>query len=258
MAIPTVSIGPHDVSRLIVGGNPFSGFSHQSPERDQEMLNWYTTERIKEVLHEAKALGLNTSVMRTDAFIYRVLREFRNEGGGLRWIAQMDPSVGWKRSVDEAVANGASGYYIHGAMTDQCFADGTLFLIAEIIAYAQSQGLVAGLAGHAPEAHLAVYEEGIPADFHVVCFYNCGSLHAGGGEKFDPADPPRAVEVIRHIQKPCIGYKIMGAGRVPAQQALEFAFANIKPTDAVNVGIFTGDNPNMVVENVRFVERLLT
>jgi hypothetical protein len=257
MAIPTVSIGTLNVSRFIIGGNPFSGFSHQTPERDQEMLDWYTVERIKEVLHEAEALGLNTTVMRTDAFIYRVWREFRNEGGGLRWIAQMDPSAGWQRSVDEAVANGASGYYIHGAVTDQCFADGNLDHLAEIIAYAQSKGLVAGLAGHAPEAHLAVYEAGIPADFHVVCFYNCGSLHAGGGDHFDPSDPARAVEVIRHIQKPCIGYKIMGAGRVPAQQALEFAFANIKPTDAVNVGIFTGDNPNMVVENVRFVERLL-
>lgn len=35
-----VRIGDLEVSRLILGGNPFSGFSHQSPEMDQEMMHW--------------------------------------------------------------------------------------------------------------------------------------------------------------------------------------------------------------------------
>ncbi len=38
----TVQLGNVTVSRLILGGNPFGGFSHQNPDRDREMLRYYT------------------------------------------------------------------------------------------------------------------------------------------------------------------------------------------------------------------------
>jgi len=91
----------------------------------------------------------------------------------------------------------------------------------------------------------------------VVCFYNCGSLHDGKGDKFKPEDPPPAVAAIRQIDKPCIGYKIMAAGRVEPREAFEFAFDNIKPGDVVNVGMHRGDRDDMVEENVRLVEEIL-
>ena len=42
---------------------------------------------------------------------------------------------------------------------------------------------------------------------------------------------------MRRIQKPCIGYKILGAGRIDPVMAFEHAFEHIKPGDVVNVGI---------------------
>ncbi len=258
MNLPTVSIGPYEVTRLTIGGNPFSGFSHQSPERDAEMLDYYTTERIKETLFQCEAAGINTCCLRTDAHIWRMLREYRNDGGMLQWIAQMGVGADdYKANVNAAVGNGAIAYYIHGAVTDDCFAEGNYDLIAEMIDYIHEQGLPAGLAGHVPEAHVQVYEAGIPADFHVVCFYNCGSLHAGQGERFEPGDPAKAVEAIRAIEKPVIAYKILGAGRVEAREAFQYALHNIKPTDIVNVGMFTGDNPNMAAENAGYLREAL-
>jgi hypothetical protein len=47
MSLPTVTIGPHRISRLTIGGNPFSGFSHQNAQRDAEMLDYYSVARIK-------------------------------------------------------------------------------------------------------------------------------------------------------------------------------------------------------------------
>jgi len=72
------------------------------------------------------------------------------------------------------------------------------------------------------------------------------------------ADLAPAVETIQTIQKPCIGYKIMGAGRIDAELAFEYAFDNIKPGDVVNVGMHRGDNDNMVEENVALVEKILS
>ena len=37
-SLPTADFFGHAVSRLICGGNPFSGFSHVSAELDREMI----------------------------------------------------------------------------------------------------------------------------------------------------------------------------------------------------------------------------
>jgi hypothetical protein len=254
MSLPTVPLGPCQITRLIIGGNPFSGFSHQSPERDQEMLDYYTVERIKATLRQAEAAGINTCLMRTDAHICRMLREYRNEGGRLHWIAQNDGGPGFDQNLQMAVSSGAIGYHIHGALVDRAYADGDLAPIAEMIQKIKAKGILAGVAGHAPEAHLAIHEAGIPTDYHMVCLYNCGSLHVAKGDKFDPADPPKAVEAIRRIDKPCIAYKVLAAGRVPAQEGLRYAYANIKPSDMVCVGVYTRHNPRVLEEDARMAE----
>jgi len=257
--LPTIDLCGLDVSRFIIGGNPFSGFSHQSRERDEEMLDYYTTERLKETLRRGEAAGVTTTIMRSDPHIHRLLREYYNEDGTLHWIAQCGADSGAAsivQAIDRAVAAGAKAAYVHGGQVDHCYAEQDAKSLTEWVERIRSHGIPAGVAGHAPEAHLWVDSLGI-ADFHAVAFYNCGSLHDGKGDKFKPEDPPKAVEAIRAIAKPCIGYKIMAAGRVDAREALEFAFANIKPTDAVNVGIYRGDNDRMVEDDVALVEAIL-
>ncbi len=258
--LPCVDFCGLKVSRFIIGGNPFSGFSHQSPERDQEMMNYYTTERIKETLRRAEAAGLATTIMRSDDHIHRLLREYYNEGGGLDWIAQVAGSVDapdWNISIRRAVAAGAKAAYIHGGILDACYGERDAARFAELVEIMHEGGVPVGTAGHSPEAHLWAHELDLPLDFHVVCFYNCGSLHDGKGDKFQPEDPPKAMPVFETIDKPCIGYKIMAAGRVGPREAFEYAFDNIKPGDCVNVGIHRGDNDNMVEDNAALVEEIL-
>jgi hypothetical protein len=62
---------------------------------------------------------------------------------------------------------------------------------------------------------------------------------------------------VQRLAKPCIAYKIMAAGRIDPVMALEFAFEGIKPTDVVNVGMYRGDNDDMVEENVSTVRGIL-
>ncbi len=81
MEIPTVKLGRLAVTRLIMGGNPFSGFSHQSPARDAEMRAWYSDERIVQTFFQAKSLGLNVVICRGDAHIVGCLQRYWQEGG---------------------------------------------------------------------------------------------------------------------------------------------------------------------------------
>jgi len=75
---------------------------------------------------------------------------------------------------------------------------------------------------------------------------------------FKLRDMPAAVDCIQKIDKPCIGYKIMGSGRIDPEMAFEYAFENIKPTDLVNVGMHRGDKDDVVEENVELVKRVLS
>jgi len=254
--LPTVQISSLEVTRLIIGGNPFSGFSHQSPKRDQEMLDYYTVARLKQALCKAETAGINTTVMRSDTHIQRMLREYYSEGGNIQWIAQIghdSEAFTLERAVDQAVANGAAAAFIHGGVLDRFYSARNSQRVSELIDHIHSHNIPAGVAGHAPQAHLWAYELDVDMDFQTFCFYNCGSLHDGKGDTFSSEDPAKACQAIGRIQRPILAYKIMGAGRVEPRQAFEYAFANIKDTDAVVVGMHLGDNEKMIEENAQMV-----
>ena len=84
--IPTMELSGVTVSKLIVGGNPFSGFSHQSEQVDMEMRRYFTTERIHQTLFECERCGITTFVGRADNHITRVLLEYYEKGGTIEWI----------------------------------------------------------------------------------------------------------------------------------------------------------------------------
>ncbi len=247
------------VARLIIGANPFGGFSHQNGERNEEMRAYYTVERILETWKRAEAAGINTMITNNETpAVLQAVGEYLASGGSMQWIAQVsfrtkpDMSV----AIDEVVDMGCKALYFHGALVDGAYAEGDEAKIRSWCDHARSSGVPAGVAGHAPEAHAWVDGIGC-ADFHAVCFFNCGSLHEGKGDKFQLADVTKATEVMRNIRKPCIGYKIMGAGRIDARMAFEYAFDSIKANDVVNVGMYRGDRDDMVEENVSLVREIL-
>ena len=257
--LPTVNFCGLQVTRLIIGANPFGGYSHQNPQRNQEMRAYYDVPRIKETWQRAEVAGINTMITNNETpHVLQAVREYLSEGGTLQWIAQINcrtkPQM--SEAIDEAVDIGCKALYFHGALVDQAYVDQDAETIRAWHGHARSRGVPAGVAGHAPEAHLWVNSLDV-VDFHAVCFYNCGSLHTGKGDKFYLGDITAAVDAIRRIRKPCIGYKIMGAGRIDAQMAFEYAFQEIKPTDVVNVGMHRGDKDDMVEENVVLVRDIL-
>ena len=84
----SVEIGHVSVSRMCIGGNPFSGFSHQGEEKNREMLEYYTRERIKQTLRAAQEAGINTFFGRTDHHIMGIVRDYWEEGGTIQWFAK--------------------------------------------------------------------------------------------------------------------------------------------------------------------------
>ena len=263
MPLGTVKIGKRSVSRLIIGGNPFSGFSHQSTQRDDQMRHYYTSERIKEALRRAERAGVNTHVGRADHHVMRCLLEYWDEGGTIQWFAQTCPEVGSiMHGVNNGIRGGAVACFLHGGMMDYLLANDQLGEVPGAIEAIRRAGLPAGIAGHDRRVFQWA-EQNLDVDFYMCSYYNPiprerGGEHvAGTRERFDPEDRAAMVELIRRLRKPAIHYKVMAAGRNDPKEALEFVARHLRPQDAVCVGVFLGDRPDMTEQNVRLLEEAL-
>ncbi|MDF1514811.1 MAG: hypothetical protein P1S60_13460, partial [Anaerolineae bacterium] len=261
--LPTVKLGAHDVTRLTIGGNPFSGFSHQTPERDQDMVNYFTTARIKETLQQAEALGVTTFLGRVDKHIRRILMEYWDEGGTIQWLAQTAPEfTSLQGNIAGAISTGATAIYLHGGQLDFFYAQKQYEPIYNAIQQIKTAGLPAGVAGHTPQVHLWA-DENLDLDFHMCSYYNPTPRddHAehiqGSKERFDDSDRDAMAEVIHQMKTPVIHYKVFAAGRKTPEEALGYVARNLRPQDAVCIGIFPKDNPNMLAEDIDLLDRLL-
>jgi hypothetical protein len=259
----TVKLGGLEVSRFILGGNPFSGFSHQNAALDHEMVHYFTSEQIKALFRQAESLGVTTHIGRADHHIMRVLTEYWDEGGTIQWLAQTCPEVGsTERGVQNGLRGGAKAIYLHGGDMDHRLATGTLDDIPAIINMIHDHGLPAGIAGHLP-ATFEWAEEHLNCDFYMCCYYNpifraVNPENPGGLEEvFDSADRDRMVALIPTLTKPVIHYKILASGRTEPREAFRFTAEHLRPEDAVCVGIFNKHRPNELEEDVRMFEEAM-
>src|SRR6516162_3027815 len=59
-ALPTIRLGTHQVTRLIIGGNPIYGYSHFNRLLSRHQSAWHTPERVVELLQRCEQAGINT------------------------------------------------------------------------------------------------------------------------------------------------------------------------------------------------------
>ena len=255
MPLPQIDFCGARVSRIAVGGNPFSGIGHQDGALDQAMKNYYTVGRIKETLFQCEELGINTGFMRADNHIIRMLREYRNDGGTVQWFAQHAPErTSILDNIRSAKGGGATGIYIQGGLTDALQEKGELEKLREPLALIRSLGCPCGIAGHQPKTHLDAQAMGLDFDFHMVCFYNItgrrGKIDVPDTDPYLAEDRQRAANLLRELKRPCVAYKIMGAGRNDPREAIPYAVRHLKPTDIVCIGFFPKDRPNEIREDI--------
>lgn len=258
-----IQIGKLQVSRFVIGGNPFSGFSHQGVEMDKQMMRYYTCHKIKDTFAEAERLGVNTFIGRADNHIMRILLEYWDQGGRIQWFAQTCPEAGSDDiNVQLAKEGRASACHIHGGVMDYLLAQGRIDEAKETLKMIRDAGMAVAVAGHKPEVFRWA-EENVDVDYYLCSYYNpiCRDIRpehtAGLDERFDQEDRRAMADVIRGLSRPVIHYKIMAAGRNDPAEAFAYAAGQMRDCDAVCVGVYTKDFPGMLEEDVRLLEKSL-
>ena len=264
--VPKMKFYGVEISRLVAGCNPFYGFSHYNNILGTVMKEYYTPERVCEVLHQCNRFGINAHNWVDVPRARQDLERFQAEGGKMHLIVQGvgDPAELCKTLKPLAI-------YHHGEYTDRAFQNGDLDSVKEWCKKARDTGVKVGVGSHYPEVLAQVEHEGWDVDFYAGCVYSRmrtsdewkkllgGQLLEMQGDVYVKSDPARMYAVMRQTKKPCFAFKIMAAGRIDdagAEQAFKTAYESIKPIDAVFVGLFPRVKDE-VRENAERVHRLL-
>jgi hypothetical protein len=255
--LPTVPFGPYAISRLIVGGNPFCANSHVSRELSAEMGEYYTDERVVETLLQCEAAGINTCQVRGDYRVLNWIETLRRRGSRMQVIYQTASEMhDVFQNIRVLAATDPIGIYHHGTRTDQLWLEGRIEEARDYLKCMRDCGVRVGLGTHLPEVVEYAEEHDWDLDFYMSCFYTIShkpresALVSGvqgvEAEVYLGQDRARMCAAIARTEKQCLAFKILAAGRNCGTQddvraAFDFAFTQIKPTDAVVVGMFTRD-----------------
>ncbi len=251
--LPQVRFGPHTISRLIIGGNPFKGFSHNTPQMSDDMVAYYTEQRMVEVLLRCEQVGITAMQCRADHQIMDMIRAYRLAGGTMHWIAQTASE--WEDVLEnirvmaelEPIA-----VYHHGSRTDHYFKEGKMDVVRERLELIKELGMMAGVGAHLPEAFEWIEARDWPVDFYMCSLYNLSkepheSPATAGFAKEDhlfvDADRDVICDFVRRTPRPCLVFKALASGRKcgsqgQVRQAFGDVLDRIKPDDAVVVGMF--------------------
>jgi hypothetical protein len=131
-------------------------------------------------------------------------------------------------------------------------------------------GAMVGVSTHNPLVIDYIESAGWDVDYYMTCFYNVSRTaeearallgEAPLGESFLEKDPVRMTAVVRKTKRPCLGFKILGAGRnISSPETIEasfrYAYSSIKPGDAIIVGMWP-KYKDEIGENTTLVRRIL-
>lgn len=253
-SLPCGTIGGLQISRILLGGNLLTHYTHS---RDLKYVynlaaHYNTNEKILETLALAEQHGINTLVVHTVPNILEVLRKYRNEMGGKiqRIICPTAPvndgMKAYTAQVKELVDDGVEAIYLWGVHADLLVGMGRTDLIKKAVDVAKEHGVPSGVGAHDIAVVQACEAEGVDADFYIKTFHHHGYPTAPRPDELKGPhseipgywcrDPEGLIEFMNTVEKPWIAFKVMAAGAIPPNDAFEYAFEN--GADHILAGMF--------------------
>uniref|UniRef100_UPI003564591C hypothetical protein n=1 Tax=Draconibacterium sp. TaxID=1965318 RepID=UPI003564591C len=258
--LPKGKIGPHEISRLVAGGNLIGGWAHS---RDlhyvPSLFRAYNTEKkIFETLMLAEEAGINTINIGfpTNATMQKYKKL---TGSKIKVITQVHPDADnndYVVNINKAIDFGVDIIQIQGNWCDWLVRDNKLDKIDLMLNHIREQGYTAGLASHTVDSLIACEEQGIIPDYYMKTMHhdNYWSAHPRenrvpfevDGKKYADHNrfhdnlfclfPEKTVEFVNRATVPVMGFKVLAAGAIQPEDGFNWAFKN--GADFICVGMF--------------------
>jgi hypothetical protein len=250
--LPTGKIGKLQISRLIIGGNQFSGWSHSRdlPYLRQLFLAYSSQEKIMETLELCEEAGINAIITSASDYLNKYWKE---RGGRIQWIAQVHPKPDdLTTNIKQAIDSGAVGAYVQGGGGDSFVKAGRADLLGKAVEFIKANGLIAGVGGHSVEVPIAVEKAGIKPDFYMKTLHHGNywsatpkdqrvEFNVDSGSPYDHDNiwsitPEKTIEFMKSVETPWIAFKVLAAGAIHPREGFKYAFEN--GADFVCAGMF--------------------
>jgi len=269
-SLPKGKIGDLMVSRILLGGNLLTHFTHS---RDLKYVynlaaQYNTEKKIHETLAVAEANGVDTLVIHTQPWAMNVIKKYRDEQGGkIKWIicptAEINDSMEeYRQQVQQVVEMGVEAIYLWGVRGDQLVAQNRIDLIAKAVETAKQFGVPSGVGAHNIQVIAECEKNKIDADFYIKTFHHHNYPTGPKPEEIKApiaeipgywcSDPQAVIDVMKQSTKPWIAFKVMAAGAIPPENAFQYAFDN--GADHIIAGMFDFE----IAEDVRIAKKVLT
>jgi hypothetical protein len=262
-------LGAHRISRLVAGWNPIGGHSHTTIDMAKAMREWFTTEHTVEFLTSCERQGITAWQYDHTEKSVEVLRILRKNGTKLQVICLHAERSSFDAPIKTVIEETAPFAMVHhGGVTDALFRAGRVQQVRDYVKKVKDHGLLAGVSAHNPDNIKRIADGDWENDFFMCCFYYVtrpademkkalGKVTVG--EPYFDTDPEEMTAVIQQVSKPCLGFKILAAGRScwnspSLDRAFKYAFTHIKPIDGVIVGMFPRYS-DQVAENVALARK---
>jgi hypothetical protein len=253
-SLPAGKIKDLQISRLLLGGNLLTHFTHS---RDLKYVynltaHYNTEEKICETMAVAEAHGVNTLVIHTAPGVVGMLKNYRNkQGGRIQWIicptAQVDTDPeGYTTQVRQLADEGVEAIYLWGVSADRLVAEGKVDMIAKAVEIAKEHGVPSGVGAHDLRVVQQCEQKKIDADFYIKTFHHHNYPSAPKADELTRVysevpgywcnNPAEVIDFMKGVEKPWIAFKVMAAGAIPPNDAFRYVFNN--GADFVLAGMF--------------------
>jgi len=266
--LPSIKLGEHRISRLVAGWNPIGGHSHTTLNMARFMREYFTVERTVEFLQKCEREGITAWQFDHTEKGVAALQKVKELGSKMKFIclhAERTLDAPIQKVIDDTAP---IAMVHHGGVTDAKFRAGKSREVHDFVKKVHDHGILAGVSAHNPDNIKKIADEGWENDLFMTCFYyvtrpreeqeeKLGKVTVG--EPFFESDPADMTAVARQVDQPCLGFKILAAGRScwhpkSVQKCFQFAFENLKPIDGVIVGMFPV-HYDEVAEDAKFTRK---
>jgi uncharacterized membrane protein YphA (DoxX/SURF4 family) len=239
--IPKGTIKDIEFSRLILGGNLLSGYSHS---RDliyvsQLVKAYHHRDKIFATLLLAEKCGVNTLL--TNPIMATMIDEYWKRGiGKINFISDCagleydngiyaTPYQEYLDRIQRAIDFGAVACYIQGETADFYMKNGRQKDLEGALQLIRDNKVILGIGSHHIETIEACVAEGYEPDFWMKTLHHHNYWSARHEEWHDNKycfNPERTIDFMESLPQPWIAFKTMAAGAIHPRDAFRYAFEN--------------------------------
>lgn len=238
--IPYGKIKGKQISRVILGGNLLSGYTHA---RDliyvsQLVKAYHHKDKIFATLYMAEQCGINTLL--TNPIMATIIDEYwKRKIGKIQFIsdcagldynekgAQATPFDKYLDRVRRAIDYGAFACYIQGETADWYMERGQHDKIEKVMNLVRDNGVILGIGAHKVETVKACVDAGLKPDFWMKTLHKLDYWSAKNPEWHDNIfcySPDDTIALMKQLPEPWIAFKVMAAGAIHPKNAFKYAF----------------------------------